>query len=368
MLLPYFLPLLIFAVIVCVNFFYYLIYGRQLPGLTLIRIIEVWTICLVPAFFLTFADLDQQNDCCTDSALFSPAHRIGIYILIFLCTAAYFYSSYRKHIAPPVIEVLTNCFLMVGVVLNVLICIHLNPQELGAALWLFGNIPIIMLFILKLSHNQKILSDYLQKEISLSDNVFTKISLKILQANPFIKFPVLLIIGLPVILLLTLLLFAFGQKPDTLIRAFTDTYKHGFSQLDYMCDNVECGGHFLCSVGANGHRTIVKPVRYGERNGSKIICNRQLLISNAFEELVQEKTPAVHKFIRRNYNKVGNLIHKHYHVFKNKIISDIVYLLMKPLELVFLLILYTFDKKPEDRIAKQYLTKNDKEKINSTQH
>ncbi|MBL0081928.1 MAG: hypothetical protein IPP37_05630 [Saprospiraceae bacterium] len=104
-------------------------------------------------------------------------------------------------------------------------------------------------------------------------------------------------------------------KPDSLIRAFTDTYHHGFSQLDHLCENVACGGHFLCSVGANGHPKIVKPIRYGERNGRKIICTRQLLISNAFEELVQEKCPLVHKIIRHNYNKVGRLIQvlRHFH-------------------------------------------------------
>lgn len=132
-----------------------------------------------------------------------------------------------------------------------------------------------------------------------------------------------------------------------------------------MCDNVECGGHFLCSVGANGHKLIVKPIRYGERNGNKIICNRQLLISNAFEGLVQDKLPKVHKIIRKVYNHVGNLVHKHYHIFNNKLVSDFIYILMKPLELVFLITLYTFDNKPENRIAIQYLNKNDIQTISA---
>ena len=37
---------------------------------------------------------------------------------------------------------------------------------------------------------------------------------------------------------------------------------------------------------------------------------------------------------------------------------------MKPLELIFLLTLYTFDNKPENRIAKQYLSKVDRQKLN----
>jgi len=80
-------------------------------------------------------------------------------------------------------------------------------------------------------------------------------------------------------------------------------------------------------------------------------------VANAFEELLQERMPAVHRSIRKQYNKVGNLIHRYYNIFNNKIISDIVYILMKPLEWCFLLVLYTFDSKPENRIATQYLAK-----------
>ncbi|MFM9951186.1 MAG: DUF6688 family protein [Saprospiraceae bacterium] len=108
---------------------------------------------------------------------------------------------------------------------------------------------------------------------------------------------------------------------------------------------------------------MVKPIRYGERHNSKIICNRQLLIANAFEELIEQKFPKIHKVIRRNYNKVGNGIHRYYGIFNNKYLADLIYLMMKPLELVFWLTLYTFDKRPEDRIARQYLTASDQQSI-----
>lgn len=71
----------------------------------------------------------------------------------------------------------------------------------------------------------------------------------------------------------------------------------------------------------------------------------------------------MHKVIRRQYNKVGNAIHKHYHLFNNKFISDLIYILMKPLELLFLFALYLFDTKPETRIAMQYLSKSDRQAI-----
>ena len=96
-----------------------------------------------------------------------------------------------------------------------------------------------------------------------------------------------------------------------------------------------------------------------------ITYSRQLLVSNAFEELIEEKLPKIHSIIRQQYNKAGNVIHKHYHIFNIKLVSDFVYVLMKPLELLFLFTLYTCDKKPENRIATQYLTRMDKEKIKS---
>ncbi len=168
-------------------------------------------------------------------------------------------------------------------------------------------------------------------------------------------YPVLIIICLPVILVVTAILLLFGQQPDSSIRAFTETYKHGFSQWDYMCDNVQCGGHFLCSVAAQGHPNIVRPKRLGVRHGKFIICNRQLLIANAFEDIIMEQFPYLHRLIRRNYNRIGDLIHRYYYWFENKYVSDTIYYLMKPLEWCFWIYLYLTDRQPENRIARQYL-------------
>ena len=130
-----------------------------------------------------------------------------------------------------------------------------------------------------------------------------------------------------------------------------------------MCDNVQCGGHYLCSVAANGHKKIVKPVRTGERNGNKIICNRQLLISNAFEELIEQRFPRLHRIIRNNYDRVGDIVHRNGDIFSNKYFADFIYVLMKPLEWIFLLVLYAADKNPENRIEQQYLRKADRLEI-----
>ena len=121
----------------------------------------------------------------------------------------------------------------------------------------------------------------------------------------------------------------------------------------------------MCSVAAKGHKKIVKPQRLGIRGGNLIICNRQLLVSNAFEELLEQKCPVIHRFIRKKYNHVGNFVHRYYSVFNIKWVSDFVYVIMKPLEWFFLLVLYTSDKQPENRIAKQYLSKQDRQMLQS---
>lgn len=361
-LLPILLTL-VSALFIVANFIAYLLYGKVITGNKIWRIIQIWTVVILPTLFLSFMDLPNQNDCCSDSAVFSPEHRIGIYTLIILYTLAFTISVFRKDVLTPIAELLLNSFLILGLLLNMAFCIHFTTEEEGYLMWVFGNIPIILLLLLTLTENQKLLRSYIEENDYQSNSMVGKLCIYVLKQNPIIKYPILTILLVPLLLVLSLFLLLFGQKPDSIIKAFTDTYKHGFSQLDHMCDNVACGGHFLCSVGANGHRAIVKPIRYGIRNGHKIICTRQLLISNAFEELIQEYFPKMHKIIRRNYNKVGNAIHKHYSIFNHKLVSDFIYICMKPLELIFLLTLYTFDKKPENRIAVQYLSHEDKVKI-----
>lgn len=92
----------------------------------------------------------------------------------------------------------------------------------------------------------------------------------------------------------------------------------------------------------------------GIRRGEKIVVNRQLCIANAFEDLIQERTPKFHHFIRHIYDKYGYPLSKH---INNEIEADITYLIMKPLEWIFLIVLYLFDEKPENRIATQYIGK-----------
>ena len=159
------------------------------------------------------------------------------------------------------------------------------------------------------------------------------------------------IMAIPLLLVIIIVLLLFGQQPDSVIKMFTETAEWTLSQkippprLDY-------NGHYLCTVAACGDKKVVKPLRAGKRNNELIIVNRQLLVANAFEDLIAEKTPKFHKFIRKTYDRFGLPISKH---ITTKRRSNMVYFLMKPLEWLFVIVLYTFDIKPEDRIHKQYL-------------
>lgn len=351
------------GIIILLYFLNFLFTGQVNYSSSIFLICEFCCMVVLPFVFCMVA---SEYDCCHDeveTALFSPDHSKSLYVLIILCIISYYYASYRKQLATPVIEVILNTILLLALILNIVIAIQVNSFELALA----GNLPVICLVILALVNNHKAFIKYSQTINHTSQNSIETRAWRILSLKPFIKFPILLILCLPVLIIISAALLLFGQKPDSFIRAFTEAYNRGFSQGDYNCwgDDYPCEGHYLCTVAAKGHSRIVKPQRLGVRNEQSIICNRQLLISNAFEDLLHEKVPSIHRFIRIRYNKVGRLIHRHYDIFNRKYISDLIYILMKPLEWAFLLTLYIVDRKPENRIAKQYLSKADRMTIDN---
>ncbi|MCR5419486.1 MAG: hypothetical protein K6E98_00565 [Lachnospiraceae bacterium] len=160
-----------------------------------------------------------------------------------------------------------------------------------------------------------------------------------------------LVAMIPLLGVVLAVLALFGQYPDHAIRAWTETAQWNLSRMKAP-QNIQMDEHYLCTVAAGGHEKVVKPVRMGVRHGHKIVVNRQLLIANAFEQILEEKTPRLHKEIRKFYDDHGYPIARH---IKTKTAADIVYYIMKPLEMIFLLILYLTDPKPENRIAVQYM-------------
>jgi hypothetical protein len=159
------------------------------------------------------------------------------------------------------------------------------------------------------------------------------------------------LVALPTLALVVLVLMLFGQQPDSMIKAWTNTADWAFSQK-IPPQNLIIDEHYLCTVAAGGHENVVKPQRMGVRHGHPVVVNRQLCIANAFEQVLEEKAPRFHRFLRRNYDRYGYPFAKH---IKKKWAMDLIYYLMKPLEWLFLLVLYLVDRKPENRIAMQYI-------------
>ena len=158
--------------------------------------------------------------------------------------------------------------------------------------------------------------------------------------------------AIPLLGLILLFLILLGQEPDVFIKAWTNTTDWALSRQTGP-QNIYFDEHYLCTVAASGDAALVKPLRYGERHGHRIVVNRQLLVANAFENVLEEKTPRLHRVVRHLYDTYGfpvaDLI-RH-----SRIACDVTYVVMKPLEWLFLFVLYLVDANPENRIAVQYL-------------
>lgn len=159
-----------------------------------------------------------------------------------------------------------------------------------------------------------------------------------------------LLFALPLLGIAVALLVLFGQQPDSLAKAWTETSGWNLSQ-QVSPPNVFYDEHYLCTVAAGGHRRLVKPLRMGARRGHPVIVNRQLCIANAFEQVLEERLPWLHRPIRCFYDKYGFPLARH---IRSPYAADAVYLLMKPLEWLFLAVLYAVDAEPEKRISVQY--------------
>jgi hypothetical protein len=345
----------IIPVLTFVDFFSLLFSGeRVFRGLK-----NVMPLIMLAPIAVLFSDLGEKNDCCGESAMFSPEHRLSPTVMILICLAAFFYSAYRKRLAPPLMEVIVNCFLVIGVVMDIIVGLQLREGEC----WYFGIIPVAGQFLLVLTENHFMALNCLSDSEAPAENYCINLCRRIVFSPAWQKIPLLILLCLPLLIVLVAVLLVFGQRPDSFVRAFTDTYKHGFSQLDYQCAGVVCGGHFLCTIAAKGNPGIVKPLRIGVRAGRLIQCNRQLLVSNAFEELLEQRVPWLHRPVRRLYNKIGDFVHRYYGAFDHAWVSDAIYILMKPLEWMFVLVLYMADRNPENRIAQQYLHREHRQEL-----
>ncbi len=303
---------------------------------------------------------------------FAVLHMPAIMIFAVWGFLSYLILKFTRKKLPPLVEVLLLAGLYVGCGLSIvwlfqLICgarpeIHVEIPGWKPGLWenSFDLIIVLclcvvpILFLIHAIHLlMRLVKEKAEKQAGLQyqNLLLQKINQWLLQSVNL--FWVAFLALVPVLGILVMLLCLFGQQPDSIILAFTQTSDWILSK-EIAPPPVAYDTHYLCTVSLRGHRRLVKPIRFGMRRGEKIVVNRQLCVANAFEQLIEERAPKFHRAVRRFYDTYGYPISRHInHAWS----ADIVYLMMKPLEWFFVAVLYLFDEKPENRICSQYLPK-----------
>lgn len=215
---------------------------------------------------------------------------------------------------------------------------------------LFGLYPLLLVLI-SLGLLIKVIKKkaYLNSDITYSNKWLDKLNSKLKSSSQLPLISILM--SVPVFLLIVIILTLFGQDIESLNSVYTDTATWRLSQEIHPPTVDDRHGHYLCTVAAIGSPRIVKPIRLGKRGGKTIIVNRQLQIANAFEFMIEEISPRMHKIIRRNYDVYGLNLSRRINSIG---LSNFTYVIMKPLEWVFLIALYAFYQFPEKIIARQY--------------
>ncbi|MBK8011832.1 MAG: hypothetical protein IPK13_10815 [Deltaproteobacteria bacterium] len=296
----------------------------------------------------------------------AEAHLLSFGVFFGLGIGAYLLLRRYGHHAPPLVGAAATACLLVAMALDLVLLVQLAPALVMSALdpekaFTVGMLLVFPANFLLISTTLLLRLHRSYREEARStdqDNIaapvrFERLRRLILASQRWPQAGILF--ALPFLTIAIAILTLFGQAPDAIVRVFTDTSDWTFSTLIPPPPIDEGCGHYLCTAAARGHRRLVRPLRLGVRRGRPILVNRQLLIANAFEQLVEERWPRVHRFLRQAYDRYG-------YPLSRKMTSawrcDVIYVAMKPVELFFLLALYACARDPETRIARQYLPRN----------
>ena len=298
--------------------------------------------------------VDPVNDECYSP--FSNNHILTLIVYFILFNISIFLVWKKGQSLPPLTLVLSMVILLVGIILTIPIFLQITYHDIRDLTydsyddsWLLIFAPVmsvltaitLLIKMIRQRSEGAIRKTYSNKFLNTMNELLIRINRK----------PWLLILTFsPVVFLITLLLLLFGQDINSLTKVFTDTTTWRFSQQSHP-PVLGHQGHYLCTVAACGDPKIVNPIRLGMRGGREIIVTRQLLIANAFEELIQGFSPKMHKVIRAGYDRYGYDLSKK---INTTFWSNVTYFSMKPLEWLFLLCLYLFCESPEQRIKEQY--------------
>ncbi len=254
---------------------------------------------------------------------------------------------------PPLVGATLVATVLLGNVMNVLFAIQiLEPcwrGEVWGVLFYVFHINVLLISLVTIRRHIRDHVKWLQEKVIVYRHAWVSRWYKLMGRFSGMS---LICFGMmfPVALIMWIVLLIMGQGVDGFVQVFTKTADWTFS-TQIPPPPIQYPGHYLCTVAAGGHKRVVKPLRPGKRLGHPIVVNRQLCIANAFEELIRERMPRFHKKVRSAYDTYGYPLSK---VITTPFRADVVYLLMKPPEWGFLLVLYLFDCNPEQRIARQY--------------
>lgn len=288
-------------------------------------------------------------------AALASEHIISVIVLLSLGIIAFWMLSLSYDTIPPLVYVAASTLVLLNIIFALVYLTHTGFSHDGDLFSVYllqiSFLSLVLLFTARLRDS---LNQFLASIQSQKTDYTSKLLLFFYRlSDRYQKVPKLWAVTLfPAAIMIQLILVLFGQRPDSFIRVFLETSSFNYSIIPAPRPKMIPGdGHYLCTVAARGHKKLVKPLRAGIRHNRTITVNRQLLIANAFENILEQYTPAFHKAVRGFYDKYGYPISKH---IRTKWSADIVYLIMKPLEWFFLIVLYAMDPKPENRIHIQY--------------
>lgn len=362
--MPLVVFLMILPIVITIANIIILVLGSKInPYSTKMKLFDLFTLLLgtgLTVFLMLILDIRLNMDwqeVLINRELHTPIYTaaqptvIFIWVLWFVGYVLLMYIEVKK--LSPLVIVIAISVLYLGMAQNVIFMIQINAANMTDLTYLFLLLlPLNCILISIRMIRAKIVEwkNY-QSDRYGGNSVLDRCNHFLSESTrwPLAAF----VLALPLLGIIVVVLMLFGQRPDSLIKAWTETSDWSLSQQQSP-PNLTVGEHYLCTVAAGGHKKIVKPIRRGVRHGNQVIVNRQLCVANAFEQILEEKTPRFHKVVRSFYDKYGFPISK---LIRTKYAADFVYILMKPLEWIFLLVLYLVDSDPESRIAIQYTGK-----------
>ena len=220
-----------------------------------------------------------------------------IITLAIIGIVSYIIVRIKKLDLPPLIIVLCMSGMVIGIILSMIWIYQIskNLQDFLNVYYLLFPINYIIC-VIRICKEIIYKFDNLQKEKKEYNNKILNLCSKTLNNSS--TWPGLaILLAIPMLIVIVSILILCGQRPDEIIRAFTETSDWKLS-TKISPPPIEYDAHYLCTVSLRGHKELVKPIRYGIRKNNRIVVNRQLCVANAFEDYIQEKLPRTHHFIR----------------------------------------------------------------------